>query len=199
MTYQETLKQSNYLEGAIKCTYVRFYYDYGGKGNASDIKHLFSLQNRAVAIDDMPKDKFSMSSDVVAMFTNPFGEFRVPVVEVRPSFRKEIAWGRKKPGTLVRVNVEESVLAALTDYIERYSKTGKDFTYVSDKIQRVQNLYVKADAIEWQPMGTDVLEDVVAEDAIANDEQIKMQREKVTKSKSRLLLMAAASLLLNQL
>lgn len=199
MTYQEALKQSNYLEGAIKCTYVRFYYDYGGKGNSSDIKHLFSLQNAAVAIDDMPRDKFSMSSEVVNMFTNQLGEFRVPVVEVRPSFRKEIAWGRKKPGTLVRVNVEESVLAALTDYIERYSMTGKDFTYVSDKIQRVQNLYVKADAIEWQPMGTDVLEDVVAEDAIANDEQIKMQREKVTKSKSRLLLMAAASLLLNQL
>lgn len=53
MTYEEALKISPYIEGCIKCTYARFYYDYDGLGEGSneDIKHLFSFQRQKIEKD----------------------------------------------------------------------------------------------------------------------------------------------------
>lgn len=223
MTYEEAKNISQYLEGAIKCTYVRFYYDFGGKGNPDDIKHLFSLQHKDIGkngfyCDNMQVapyehiwDKFNGLNSaastidhqwgdptipIMDLWENEIGEFREPIVEIRPRFAKEIAWGRKRPNTLVRVNVEASVLKGLVDKVENYAKksTGRDFTYVTDRILDTNNLYVKANTINWNPTGTDVIDAVIEEEEEIISEEQKAQSKKKNR---KLLLLALASLIFN--
>ena len=223
MTYEKALQQSPCIEGAIKCTYTRFYYDYGGKGRRDDMQHLFSLQYDEKqgekngipgsmpsfnSIVDTVKDIIGEVPCVPGSVQNPYGQYsvithghdltiqteggamRYPIVEVRPSFRKEI----DSEDHLVRVHIEEPVLNSLAYFIEKYyKKIGHvNFSYVTDKILDVRNLYVKRCAVDWQPMSGDLLDEVLAE------EDLHKAKEQMEKSKKLLLLAAATALLLNQ-
>lgn len=119
MTYEEAKKTSQNLEGSIKCTYVRFYYDFGGKGNPKDIRHLFSLQKEQV---------------------------RGAIVEVQQDFAQEIPFGRNVPRTLVRVAVKDSVIEAISTWMK--NNPNKDFSYLTNRLND-GNLYVCTNAVRW--------------------------------------------------
>jgi len=220
MTYQEATAISSYVEGAIKCTYVRFYYDYGGNGNREEIEHLFSIQKHVIDkqlhLDEETGKQEEIDwglftgttytnsgylvdhrygAELLNMWTHESGGVTQPIVEIRPDIVKEVNWGRKVNRKLVRVRIEASVVRALEDYISKYdfyvdeqrrSSKYKGFQHVSNCMFDFNNLYVKADAIDWQPMDTSLIQKIKS----------KEQQEKTRKRRTTYMLLALGALML---
>jgi len=227
MTYEQATSVSSYVEGAIKCTYVRFYYDYGGKGNNKDIKHLFSIQKQVInkqtynengKFDNIDWGMFSggktedvvysgylcdhrYGAELLNMWTQESGGVTQPIVEVRPDIKKEVSWGYNVKRKLARVRIEASVVRALQDYISKYnfgydeaSRTAKykGFQHVASCMFDFNNLYVKTDAIDWQPTSTDLVEAI--QEYEEEEKQIRIKKSR----RNLWLLVAVAALLLKK-
>lgn len=124
MTYEEALAQSPNVEGCIKCTYSRIYYDYGEQG----IKPVFSLQKRYVENTDGALTVCKIASDA-----------------------KTIDWGKEKKSKLVHVVLLHPAEELISSISEQHNQ---DYSDLQELLSDPNNVYIQDVAMDWYPIKT---------------------------------------------